>query len=85
MTWIELLPLLGLGGIVGGIVGAYFQHKFQHQTQLKEFEYKEKRTRYFCINILLLAKLDTKNGLAKIRIQRPLITTTEALDEEIET
>jgi hypothetical protein len=84
MTWIELLPLLGIGGIIGGIVGAYFQFKFQHQTQLKEFEYKEKRKRYFCINMLLLTKLD-KNGLAKIKKHRPEMTTIEKLDDEIET
>jgi hypothetical protein len=84
MTWIELLPLLGLGGIIGGVVGAYFQYKFQHQTQLKQYEYEVKQKRYFAINLFMLNKLDIQNGLIFMKNIRPDITTEEKLDKEIE-
>lgn len=84
MNWTELLPLLGIGGILGGIVGAYFQYKFQHRTQLKQYEYEVKQKRYFAINLFMLTKIDIQNGLIFLKNIRPDITTEEKLDKEIE-
>ncbi|WP_149697020.1 hypothetical protein [Chitinophaga sp. CF418] len=82
MNWPQIIPLLL--GIVGGAIGAYFQSLFQHKKQMKENEYAVKRQRYFCINLLLLAKVDLPNNLQFLLAQRSDLTTEELLDKEIE-
>lgn len=84
MNWLELLSLLGLGGIIGGVIGSFFQSKFQHEKQLKEWEHELKKKRYLCINILLLTKIGIDKDLSFLKSNRPDITTQADLDKEIE-
>lgn len=84
MNLIQLLAALGIGGILGGFTGAYFQSKFQHQAKIKEWEHELKKKRYLCINILLLAKIDTSKDLKLLSNNRPDITSEAELDKEIQ-
>lgn len=80
-TVVTLLTALG----IGGILGAYFQSLFQHKREIKEHEHELKRRRYSCILILLLTKLDPKNGLPHVEKIRPDLKNLKDVEKEIET
>mgnify|MGYP001444918415 CR=1 FL=1 len=78
---ISLLTAIGLGSILG----AFFQSRFEQQKQIKEQEHDLKHRRYGAILILLLTKLDSKKGLAKVRAIRPDLQNLTDIEKEIET
>ena len=81
---ISLFQVVGLLGI-GSVLGSYFQLLFQRQKQVKEQEHELKRTRYGCILILMLTRLDSETGLPKARNFRPDLQNVEDVQKEIET
>jgi hypothetical protein len=70
---------------IGGILGAYFKSHFERQKELKDQEHQLKKTRYGAILMLMLAKLDPKDGLEKIKTFRPDLKSVTDLDKEIKT
>ena len=70
---------------IGGILGAYFKSHFERKKELKDQEHQLKKTRYGAILMLLLAKLDPKDGLEKAKAFRPDLKTVIDLDKEIKT
>jgi hypothetical protein len=79
-----ILSLITTFGI-GGILGAYFKSQFERKKELKEQEHQLKKTRYGVILILMLAKLDPKDGLEKVKLHRPDFKSTVDIDKEIKT
>ena len=77
---VSLLTAIGLGSILG----AFFQSRFEQQKQIKEQEHELKHRRYGAILILLLTKLDPKNGLNKIHAFRPDLKNLIDVEKEIE-
>jgi hypothetical protein len=70
---------------IGGILGAYFKSLFERKRELKEQEHQLKKTRYGAILMLMLAKLDPKDGLEKVKNFRPDLKSVTDLDKEIKT
>ena len=84
MTPQILVSILGAFGI-GGLVGAFFKSRFELWKEIRTEERELKLTRYKCIMILLLAKLDPQNGICHLTSRRSDIKTEQDLDKEIET
>lgn len=63
---------------IGGILGAYFKSHFERKKELK-------KTRYEAILMLMLAKLDPKDGLEKVKAFRSDLKSVTDLDKEIKT
>lgn len=75
--------LAGIG--LGGVVGAYFQSHFERRRQVGQHQHELKQKRYFCIVMLLIAKLDPDDGVPKLRLHRPDLQTIADLDNELAT
>ncbi len=78
---ISLITTFGIGSILGG----YFKSLFERKKELKEQEHQLKRTRYGVILLLMLAKLDPKDGLEKTRMHRPDLKSIADINKELET
>jgi hypothetical protein len=70
---------------IGGILGAYFKSHFERTKELKDQEHQLKKTRYGVILLLMLAKLDPKDGLEKAKAFRPDLKSVTDIDKEIKT
>jgi hypothetical protein len=77
-----ILSLITAVGI-GGILGAYFKTQFERKKELQEQEHQLKRTRYGVILMLMLAKLDPKDGLEKIKPHRADLKSITDIDKEL--
>jgi hypothetical protein len=80
-TVVSLIAALG----IGTILGAYFQAQFEHKKQVKEKEHELKNRRYETILILMLTKLDPKDGLRHIAEFRDDLKNITEVEKEIET
>ncbi|MFH0771706.1 MAG: hypothetical protein V1933_03715 [Candidatus Omnitrophota bacterium] len=80
----SIIPIVTALGF-GGIIGAYFQAIFQRQSQIKEKEHELKSRRYKTILILMLIKLDPKNGMQHIAEFRDDLKNITDVEKEIET
>jgi hypothetical protein len=78
-TTVSVLTAVGLGGILG----AYFQARFQRSTQINQQEHELKRKRYLCILMIMIAKLQPEEGLAKLRSHRPDLATMDDINDEL--
>jgi hypothetical protein len=76
---ISLITVFG----IGGILGAYFKTQFERTKELQEQEHQLKKTRYGVILLLMLAKLDPKDGLDKLKLHRPDLKSIVDIDKEI--
>jgi hypothetical protein len=77
---VSLLTAVG----IGGILGAFFRSRFEQQKQVREKERELKRKRYGAILILMLTKLDPKDGLPKTRNIRLDLKNLEDVEKELE-
>ena len=68
---------------IGGILGAYFKSYFERKKELKDQEHQLKKTRYGALLMLMLAKLDPKDGLSKLETYRPDLKSVTDLEKEI--
>jgi hypothetical protein len=80
-TIVSLFAALG----IGSLIGALFQARLERQKHLDQQEHELKRTRYLCILILMLAKLDPDSGMRQVRERRPDLRDLKDLDAEIRT
>jgi len=77
---ISILTALGFGGILG----AYFQSQFERQKQIQEQEHELKRKRYGAILVLMLMRLNPKDGLSHAHAIRPDLKNVDDVEREIE-
>ncbi|MEO0375404.1 MAG: hypothetical protein AAF329_12425 [Cyanobacteria bacterium P01_A01_bin.17] len=80
-TTVSILTAVGFGSILG----AYFQALFQQRAKVVEHEHELKRTRYMCILILMLTKLNPNIGLERVRNIRPDLRTLDDIESELQT
>jgi hypothetical protein len=78
-TVVSLLTALGLGSLVG----AFFQSRFEQQKHVNQQEHELKRSRYRCILILMLSKLEPKTGVPHLHLYRPDLKDLDDLDAEL--
>ena len=70
---------------LGGALGAWLTAVFQRRNEVAQREHELKRSRYLCILILMLSKLDPQHGISRVKAHRPDLQTADDLDHELTT